>query len=84
MFKCINNIAPPPLSALFSKNTDVHSYATRNKDNPRIDIANSMIVSRTFLYRGPKLWAEIPIEIRSSISLKSFAYKLKQLYSQKY
>ena len=78
------NKLPDPLLQLFIRNVEVHNIDTRNKMNPRITSGKYNITSRTFIHQGPKLWAELPINLKHAISVKSFKFKTKQIYLNNY
>ena len=79
IYKCINNLAPPSLSTLFTRNTDIHGYLTRNRNCPRSVKPISTTISRNFIHRGPIIWAQVPESIRDIYAIKPFLYKLKSI-----
>ena len=84
MYYFVTNKLPVSLSSLFTRNTEIHNFNTRNRHNPRITSGKNNTTSRTFLHQGPKLWSALPNNITSATSIKSFRYKLKQSYLTSY
>ena len=77
MYKIYNNISPDLMKLNFPDRTV--SYNLRNK-NPFLN-ANVKTVyngTETISFRGPKIWAQIPEEIRKSKSLIEFKAKIKK------
>ena len=77
VFKCINQLSPPSLSDLFTRNADFHSYQTRNNNNPRALKPNALLVSQNFVIRAPAMWSTLPNKIKILKSLGAFCYRLK-------
>ena len=84
MYCFYTNKLPDPLLRLFIRNVEVHNINTRNKMNPRITSGKYSITSRTFIHQGPKLWAELPINVKYATSVNSFKFKTKQMYLNNY
>ena len=84
MFMVLNNLAPPFMSNIFTKNTnfgtDNVSSNTRskpifyNKDNPR----TRNYGLETLRCLGPKVYDMLPIEIKQSTSVQAFKMKIKK------
>ncbi len=54
---------PTPLSDLFTQNRDIHNHNTRHRNDPHI-LTRTYTASKTFLHKGPKLWSELPAELK--------------------
>ena len=77
MYLHTNKIIPSPLLNLFVTNEEVHQYNTRHRHDPHVMTRGSSRFSRTFVHEGPKLWLTLPINIKETISVKSFIKNLK-------
>ena len=84
MFQNSKNELPPPLQRLFTPNTNVHTHFTRHRNNPHIEHRSSYIISKMFVHKGPKLWFELPTDIKEVNNKKLFTKKLKKLYINDY
>ena len=84
-FMYLNSIGklPPPLLGLFRSNNTYHSYLTRNRMDPHYEI-HAFEISRTFIHQGPKLWSQLPIDIRNSRNVSIFMKLIKKHYILKY
>jgi hypothetical protein len=76
---------PTPLMNIFRLNSNIHPYDTRHSDDPHIyvNIYTSSIISRSFIYMGPKLWVPLPIDIKTSTSKFVLSSKLKALFQSR-
>ena len=75
MYKCLNNQAPSYLSSQFNYvSSSTHNATNKNLLLPR---PNTELFKRSFSYAGPKLWNDLPREIRLSSSLQQFKISLK-------
>ena len=64
---------------LFTKNTLIHDYDTRQKNNLHLPKCRTSLRQQTVIFQGPKFWNMLPSEIRSSPSLGVFKCKLRNL-----
>ena len=78
MYSYTHGKLPTPLLAIFSTNADVHNYNTRQRFDPHVVDRKSDKLSKTLIHQGPKLWLEIPPNIRTAKSLHSFSYQFKK------
>jgi exonuclease III len=83
VFKCINNLAPSYLSELVNlRDTKRHSLRKDN-DFYWLKVPSAPQFSRTegaFSHCAPKLWNELPYEIRCLTEIDSFKKELKTHY----
>ena len=84
MYALNNGTLPINLANAFSQNRDIHRYNTRNQLNPHIQSRRTNIASRNIKHRGPDIWCNIPNEIKTSKTIKSFTNRIKKLYICKY
>ena len=80
MYALNNGTLPINLANAFSQNRDIHRYNTRNQLNPHIQSRRTNIASRNIKHRGPDIWCNIPNEIKTSKTIKSFTNRIKKLY----
>ncbi len=76
------NQLPSPLMKVYSYN--VTSYSTRQKNVPQKRKCNHDPLSKSFIVKGPRLWDDVPMDIRNSIHVKSFCSRLKNITIEKY
>ena len=77
MYKINNDLSPTFMREIFlSSNT---SYNLRNK-NPFRSISAKTVShgTETLSFRGPKTWAMVPLEIKNSLSLDEFKFKIRK------
>ena len=78
MYKVINNLSPSFMHIIFPLTTN--PYGLRNKNTFKTTNIHSVYYgSETLEYRGPKTWAVVPEDIRSSKTLSEFQAKIKKL-----
>ena len=71
MYKIKKGISPQYVSELFS----VHQVQYDMRDNDRMSLPNYNTITfgkNSFSYIGAKLWNNIPVEIKRSVSLNTF------------
>ena len=71
VFKCVNNIAPKELI------DKIISYKDKDKLTLSCVKFKSKAGRRCFSYIGPRLWNEIPFEIKSLTDIEKFKKQLK-------
>jgi hypothetical protein len=77
MYKFSSGALPEKLQQLFSRNRDFHNYNTRNKNEPVLAIQRLSSTQKSIIYQGPKVWNQIPDNIKVSPSIQSFKKKFK-------
>ena len=84
VFKCINNLAPPYLQELL--HLRVPKSNTLRIDNDYFilkqpsNIPNFSMSENAFSYCGPKIWNNLPYEMRSLDTIEKFKANLKTYY----
>ena len=76
------NQLPPPLLKVFSYNTT--TYSTRQKYVPLKRKCNHEPLYKSFIAKGPRLWDDIPTDVKNSNHVKSFCSKIKNMMIEKY
>ena len=86
-FKCIYGLAPTYLSDLISIKSNslynLRSTGTLLLDYPKGKMLTTL-GARSFSAAVPKLWNELPVELRQTTSLNSFKSRLKTYLFKKY
>ena len=86
-FKCIYGLAPTYLSDLISiKSNSLHNLRSTGKlllDHPKGKMLTTL-GARSFSAAAPKLWNDLPVELRQATSLNSFKCRLKTYVFKKY
>ena len=67
-----HDLLPPVFNQIFLYNASFHNYDTRFSQNIHLPLLKCAVSRKTIKYTGPKLWNEMPLEIRQSPTLKSF------------
>ena len=76
MYKLSKNVLPSPLKVLYTPNSDIHNYNTRQRNDAHIRPRRTEFISRTFIHRGPELWLAIPEQFKV-MNKGAFKSKLK-------
>ena len=70
-----------PLHQLYTPNTQLHDYNTRNRDNPLVSLHKLAIGQNSIVHKGPLIWNDAPKEVRNSVSMNA---KFKKLLLNRY
>ena len=73
-----NELLPNIFSSYFTKNSDLHTYNTRSKNEPHFQLFTTSLGQRSIKFKGCQLWCSLPDELRSVSSTSVFKTKLKQ------
>ena len=76
MFKYKNDLLPKSFENVFTTHRENHNYNTRNRDDFKLPLHKTANVFKI----GPKIWNDLPINIKTSLSLSQFKFNLKNLY----
>jgi len=77
MYMCHKNVLPGSLLMYFDVNSTVHNYETRSANNYRLPLIRTNAFQKSIFFKGPKIWNEIPNDIKSSLSLNVFKKNYK-------
>ena len=69
---------PQIFSSYFTKNTDLHNYNTRSKNDLHLLSFSTTIGQRSITYKGSQLWCSLPEYLKYIIFTSSFKLKLKK------
>ena len=80
MYKVHTGLAPPKMCEMFQKISTVSGANTRQSAHGDflIPTCRLEIGKKNFCYRGPKLWSQVPTELRSCSNAKTFKKDLKK------
>ena len=59
-------------------------HNTRHHKDPHVVSRKRSVVSKSFIHAAPKIWFELPANIKACKTTKSFKYKLKSYFVDKY
>ena len=77
IFQCINNQAPTYLKVLLNIN---HNRFLRSSSSMLLPVSMSrlsIVHNSSFSIHGPRIWNELPIEVKRSSNINDFKCKLK-------
>ena len=84
MYKYSTNELPNIFSNMFTKNSSVHKYPTRQSNLLHLPLTRTIIANRLFTFSGPKLWNSLDKSMKEPQSLHTFKHKLKKMLLDKY
>ena len=70
IFKCLNNLTSNSLA--FLKNTNIHNYNTRSKDNLRLPKVSKIWGKQRIEYQAVKEWNNLSQNVRNSNNIQAF------------
>ena len=77
MFKLKQSLLPTCFNHYFQTNSDLHSHRTRSAGFYRLPLYSTNYCQQSILFQGPKIWSNLPLDIRQSDSVNSFKRKMK-------
>jgi hypothetical protein len=77
MYRIKNNLMPILDHHLFISGSSIHDHNTRHKNDLRKPFCRTTMRQNTICFQGPKLWNDLPDDIKSAPSLNIFKKKLK-------
>ena len=77
MYKFDRSILPVSLNSLLTRSYELHSYSTRNNNDPISIKRNLAALDHSFLAKAPVLWKNVDKEMKKSKSIKDFSLKFK-------
>jgi hypothetical protein len=75
---------PTNLMSLFNSNTAFHSHNTRQHHDPHFMQYNTARMSNSFLAKCPKIWAQLPHNIKDINKTSTFIRNVKKIMISKY
>ena len=81
MYKYANDLLPPALHYLYTSNSDVHNYTTRQRHLLHVNKSNINTYSNSFGNTSARIWNVVQSKLEVNISLSKFKMSLK-LYLQ--
>ena len=84
MHSYMQNDLPSPIIELFTRNTEIHSYSTRQKLNPHIQTRKTSKAAKSLLHYGPLVWSNLPNQIKTVTVKNTFVKKCKKYMLERY
>ena len=84
MFQLSQKTLPSPLISIFTRNSEVHSYPTRQSNQYHPPLLRTSIAQKTVVFTGPKYWNEIDQSLKLIPRLSPFKKRLKQIILESY
>ena len=84
LYRCLNSQLPPKFCNLFTPVSSVHNFNTRSANHIYIPKHRKMIFQHNIRYTGPKIWNDLPEQIKKSLSTTSFKYRMKKMLISAY
>ena len=75
---------PNKFDSFFSVNNSIHSYNTRHASFYRLPLCRTNIRQFSISFQGPKFFNTLSSEIKNSLTLMSFKYRLKDFLINNY
>ena len=72
MYKFANNLLPLAINDLFTTNSDVHNYTTRQKHLLHVNKSNININSKCFGNTSARIWNAMQSEFEVNVSISKF------------
>ena len=83
MYKYANNLLPPVINDMYTTNSDIHNYSTRQKHLLHVNKSNINIYSKSFANTSARIWNAMQSEIEVNVSISKFKMSLK-MYLQEH
>ena len=77
MYKCIHDLAPSYLSDLIDLQHGRQLWSADQMKLPFAKVRTSIVTRSSFSVRGPKVWNELPLDVKNCETLDTFKKKLK-------
>ena len=82
MYNISKGITPDAVLEYFQDIANVHNRTIHLgvSNNFMVPYFKLEIYRRSFMYRGPKLWVQVPVEIKNEASVEGFKSGIKSLW----
>ena len=86
MFKIESNIAPPYLTNMFLRSSELHNHNTRSSSHKSFVCPGGQgkLYTKTFAFYGTKLWNSLPSHLKDIKSLELFKSRCKTHFMDKF
>ena len=84
MFSYTKGMLTESLSTIFSTNSSIPSHNTRHSRGPHVVTRRTYFIARTFVHCAPKIWLDLPNNIRTIMSIGHFSSKVKKHFISLY
>ena len=83
MYKHANNVLPLAINDLFTTNSNVHNYTTRQKHLLHVNKSNIDIYSKKIANTSARIWNTVPSEFEVNVLISKFKISFK-MYLQEH
>ena len=80
MYKLNAKELPHAFIEMFTKNSSIHNYPTRQSNRFHLPLTRTLLAHKTVSFYGPQYWNSLSRDIISSPSLNCFKSKLKKTF----
>ena len=84
MYQLAANQLPNIFLQMFTKNSSIHNYPTRQREAYHLPRTRTIFAQKTIFFTGPRYWNDLPAQTKNSSSLFAFKRRLKQLLLYSY
>ena len=84
MYKLSNNDLPDVFLPMFRRNSEIHTYPTRQRQSFHLPRMRTVFAQKTITYNGARFWNDLPNELIVSPSFRIFKCKLKTFLLGRY
>ena len=84
MYNLNSGVLPTALAKLFTRNNQIHNYATRQASAYHLPHARTTFTSNTLVCTGPRFWNSLDSSITCAVSIFVFKCKLKSYLLSNY
>ena len=81
MYKYANNLLPPVINNMYTTNSDVYNYSTRQKHFRHVNKSNINIYSKSFVNTSARIWNAMQSEIEVNVSTSKFKIVFARTYT---
>ena len=84
MYLYSKNELPKNIMNLFTVNRDIHSHHTRHRNDPYVVRHKTAYGMNCFLHQCPKIWHDLPADLKETKNNHTFIKKVKSSLIAKY
>ena len=84
MYMYANDLLPPALNYLYTSNSNVHNYTTRQRHLLHVNKSNINTYSNSFGNASARIWNVLQSKIEVNISLSKFKNFIKTVFARKF
>ena len=84
LFRINTKNIPTCTETMVVLNNQLHPYNTRNSQCPHMLHKKTMLYNMSFLYKSCKLWLELPLNIKNSLTIIQFVKRFRTYLVSQY